>query len=267
MIYKRMEAFLRERGQNVFLQTPVENVVIENGAVQGLNLPGGKFVPYSQVISTMPLTTVVKAIREIPDDVRAHVNQLRFRNTILVYLHVDGKDLFPDNWLYIHSPELQTGRITNFRNWTPSILRGKESTILALEYWCNSDEAMWASSDEDLITLAKKEIVQTGLTKGAAISGAHVCRVNRSYPVYSAGYKEHLKPVEAYLSTIKGFHAIGRYGAFKYNNQDHSILMGLLAAKNILEAGPRMDLWSVNTDYEAYQESTRITESGLVAAG
>lgn len=267
MIYKRMEAFLRERGQNVFLKTPVENVVIEQNKVQGLNLPGGKFVPYSQVVSTMPLTTVVKAIPEIPDDIRAHVNQLRFRNTILVYLHVDGKDLFPDNWLYIHSPELQTGRITNFRNWTPTILNGKETTILAMEYWCNSDEPMWASSDEALVELAKQEIQKTGLTKNAKVTDAYVCRVNRSYPVYSAGYKEHLKPIEAYLSTIQGFHAIGRYGAFKYNNQDHSILMGVLAAKNILETGSRMDLWSVNTDYESYQESTRITESGLVAAG
>ncbi len=267
MIYRRMENYIRAQGNNVFLRTPVENVVIEGGRVEGLNLPGGKFVPYSQVISTMPLTTVVKAIREVPDAIREHVNRLRFRNTILVYLHVDGKDLFPDNWLYIHSPELQTGRITNFRNWTPSILRGKETTILAMEYWCNGDEPMWSSSDEALTELAKKEIVYTGLTKGAAILDAYVCRVNRSYPVYSAGYKDHLKPIEAYLSTIQGFYAIGRYGAFKYNNQDHSILMGLLAAKNIVESNAGMDLWSVNTDYESYQESTRITESGLVSAG
>jgi hypothetical protein len=65
------------------------------------------------------------------------------------------------------------------------------------------------------------------------------------------------------LEGISGLHAIGRYGAFKYNNQDHSILMGLLAAENIAD-GTAHDLWAVNTDYDDYQESARIDVAGLV---
>jgi hypothetical protein len=55
---------------------------------------------------------------------------------------------------------------------------------------------------------------------------------------------------------------IGRYGSFKYNNQDHSILMGILAAENLVN-NSNHDLWSVNSDYESYQEAALITESGL----
>ncbi|MBL7897218.1 MAG: hypothetical protein JNJ99_01700, partial [Crocinitomicaceae bacterium] len=55
---------------------------------------------------------------------------------------------------------------------------------------------------------------------------------------------------------------IGRYGAFKYNNQDHSILMGVMAAENIA-SGANHNLWSINTDYEEYQEKSTITASGL----
>jgi len=217
------------------------------------------------VISTMPLTLLVKALPDVPESVRAAVDQLRFRNTILVYLHVDGDALFPDNWLYVHSPDLKTGRITNFRNWVPTLNRGRKTTILALEYWCYAEDEIWGSADEDLISLASRELRQTGLTGGSAILDGFVHRVNRCYPVYSLGYKQILAPIQAYLSQVRGLSVIGRYGSFKYNNQDHSILMGLLAAENILH-GAAHDLWSINTDYEAYQESATITESGLQPA-
>ena len=72
-----------------------------------------------------------------------------------------------------------------------------------------------------------------------------------------------LKPIEQYLAGIQNLSVIGRYGSFKYNNQDHSILMGLLACENILN-GAKHNLWEINTDYEDYQESSVITDTGLV---
>ena len=263
MVYQRMANYVRSRGNNIFLRTPVERVGLIDGSVQGLYLAADRFVPYRYVISTMPLTLLVKTLPETPEHIRAKARSLRFRNTILIYLHVDRASLFPDNWLYIHSPELQVGRITNFRNWVPSINRGRESTILALEYWCNESDPMWSAGDKELIELATREMRSTTLIGDARITEGRVHRINRCYPVYSAGYKNFLKPVESYLSSIRGLQAIGRYGAFKYNNQDHSILMGLLAARNLI-AGDSNDLWSINTDYENYQEGGVITETGLV---
>ena len=171
-------------------------------------------------------------------------------------------DLFPDNWLYVHSPDLRTGRITNFRNWVPQLYGNERSTILALEYWCNDDDSSWSQNDESLVAFGSDEVRRTGLTKNAPISAGHVHRIRRCYPIYNRGYKTNLKPVERYLSGITGLSVIGRYGAFKYNNQDHSILMGLLAAENIAD-GAAHDLWAINTDYE-YQEDTVITKTGLV---
>ena len=75
----------------------------------------------------------------------------------------------------------------------------------------------------------------TGLIGDAPVLDGHVVRIGRSYPVYRQGYKEHLASIEPFLDTFRGLTAIGRYGAFKYNNQDHSILMGILAAENILQ--------------------------------
>ena len=67
----------------------------------------------------------------------------------------------------------------------------------------------------------------------------------------------------AYVKGFRGLIPIGRYGAFKYNNQDHSILMGILAAENLLQ-NRNHDLWSVNADYDNYQDDALISETGLV---
>jgi protoporphyrinogen oxidase len=95
-----------------------------------------------------------------------------------------------------------------------------------------------------------------------SIQDGFVQRVPKCYPVYSTGYKEILEPIQDYFRGIASITPIGRYGSFKYNNQDHSILMGLLACQNLL-GDSFTDLWAINTDYE-YQESARITSTGLV---
>ena len=131
-----------------------------------------------------------------------------------------------------------------------------------MEFWCQEEDELWHLPDEELIDIGKKEIRQTGLIGDAEILDGKVYRINRCYPIYSRGYRDVLEPIENYLKTVKNLMPIGRYGAFKYNNQDHSILMGLMAAENILN-NKGNDLWEINTDYEEYQEASIITKTGL----
>jgi protoporphyrinogen oxidase len=263
MVYNKMAEKIASFGGNIFLKTPVKKVLVTGSVAKGIELADGEVRYYDRIISTMPLTRLVQTMEEVPVRILHEVAQLQFRNTILVYLHVQGKDLFPDNWLYVHSAELETGRITNFRNWVPELYDNSENTILALEFWCNSDDDRWHQQDQELIDLAVKNILATGLIDDRKILGGQVVRIPKCYPVYKKGYKTHLQPVQTWLDTIGNLHTIGRYGAFKYNNQDHSILMGIMIAENII-SGSSQDLWKVNTDYESYQEEMIITKEGLV---
>jgi protoporphyrinogen oxidase len=261
ILYERMADKVRANGGTLHLTTPVKKVLTEADQATGIELMNGEMRRYDHIISTMPLTRMVDQLPGVPDDIRAKAKALRFRNTILVYLKVEASDLFPDQWLYIHDESLQTGRITNFRNWTPSLYGNESASIVAMEYWCNFEDELWSAADDTLIELAKTELRRTGLVNHSAISEGHIQRLPNCYPVYNLDYKSNLKPVEEYLSTVKNLTVIGRYGAFKYNNQDHSILMGILAARNIsLDAGH--DLWDINTDYE-YQESSKVEETGF----
>jgi protoporphyrinogen oxidase len=262
IVYQRMADFVKAKGGNVFLNTPVERVITENGKVKAIQTKDGTIKEYDYIISSMPMTLMVSRLPEVPQHILDLNKKLKFRNTIIVYLKVEAKDLFPDNWIYVHSAELLTGRITNFRNWVPELYGKDESTIMALEYWCYDNDDMWTWSDEKLIDLGKKELELTGLIPKGKITAGHIYRIPRCYPVYDNGYKDNLKPVENYLSSIQNLLVIGRYGAFKYNNQDHSILMGLLAAENILK-GTKHNLWDINTDYDNYQEESVITKTGL----
>ncbi len=262
-VYERMAEQVEALGGRVQLRSPVSRVLHAGQAVSGVELADGSHEAADHVISTMPLTLLVRGLDNPPAGVAKAAAALKFRNTLLVYLHVDSAALFPDQWIYVHSPELGMGRVTNFRNWVPELTAGAKTTILAVEYWCDADDAQWTQTDSALISRAADELQLTGLLRGARVLAGHVVRIPRCYPVYALGYQHHLRRVVDYVQSFSGLTAIGRYGAFKYNNQDHSILMGILAAENLLHAA-RHDLWSVNTDYEAYQEQSLIAETGLI---
>lgn len=262
-VYESMQEAIRKRGGEVHLNSGVKGVTTSGGEVRTLLLENGEERAYDHIISTMPVSALVEHLPEVPPTVLENSRKLTFRNTILVYLRIDHTGLFPDQWLYIHDSTVKVGRVTNFRNWLPSVYGNSISTILCLEYWCNFDDPMWSLEPEQLITMGTREIVTTGLVKEDEVKAGHVVHLPRCYPVYFKGYRKVMKPVEAYLSSVRGLHAIGRYGAYKYNNQDHSILMGMRVAENILN-GADHDLWNINTDYEVYQEASVITKTGLV---
>ena len=161
--------------------------------------------------------------------------------------------LFKDNWIYVHSKDTQTGRITNFANWTKDLQCGQDSAILCLEYWANDDEPLWNLDDNALSEMAKRDLLESKLVADSSlIKNTSVLKIHKSYPVYEKGYKDNLHKIYKALDSFKDLYFIGRNGSFKYNNQDHSILMGLMCADKIL--GRECDLWHINTDYD-YQES------------
>ncbi len=262
-VYEAMQKEIELRGGKVHISTGVERVITTGGKVESLQLESGEIREYDHIISTMPISILVERLPEVPDQVLEQSRKLTFRNTILVYLRIDRTDLFTDQWLYVHDPSVEVGRVTNFRNWLPSIYGESASSILCLEYWCYFEDELWNQDPDDLIERAGREIIDTGLAKEGDVKQGHVVMLPRCYPVYFRGYRKVMKPVEEYLTSVEGLHAIGRYGAYKYNNQDHSILMGMRVAENILEKRDH-DLWAINTDYDVYQESSIITKTGLV---
>ena len=253
LLYDRLAAAIDAGGGQVRLGDAVQRVEVSDGRVRGVVLASGEQLDADHVVSSMPITLLLRGLPDVPAPVQEAAAQLRFRNTILVYLLVDSDELFTDQWLYVHDPALRHGRITNFRNWSPAIVGDDGRTVLCLEFWCFDEDPIWQEEPEALVDLATREVTATGLVPPGSVVDGAVVRVPRCYPVYERGYAQPLSVVTDYLDTITGLVPVGRYGAFKYNNQDHSILMGILAAEAIAE-GRRPSLWEVNSD-STYQEA------------
>lgn len=262
-VYERIARQIVATGGRILLNHPVSQVVIDGQRVTGLRSVNGLEVPYDHVISTMPITLLINGINGVPKPVSDAASKLTFRNTVLVYLEVEDPSLFDDQWLYVHDSKVQIGRVTNFRNWGTPISSHNTTSILCCELWCNHADATWNANDPDLVKQVSTELQQIGLLNGQRICNSHVVRIPRCYPVYRIGYRNHVDTISEFLQSIGGLSVIGRYGAFKYNNQDHSILMGLLAAENVMHSNSH-NLWNLNSDFDSYQEQAFITRSGLV---
>ncbi|MCX7592737.1 MAG: FAD-dependent oxidoreductase [Fischerella sp.] len=264
-LYEKIGDYLRSQNQTILLNTEVVKVHHHNFQVTNITLKNRQTgeestVDCSGVISSIPLSLLIsKMISPEPDkEVVRAARSLKFRNTILVYLIVEGNQLFPDNWLYINDPTVQVGRVTNFANWSPEMLPNHHQTPLCCEYWCNYDDTIWQQPEADLLMLAEQELKKIRLLHNQKISGGFVVRLPRTYPVYAGDYKAALSTIQSYLQQFQNLQLVGRYGAFKYNNQDHSLLMGILAAENVLSPG-KHNLWEVNSDSEYVEEASADT--------
>jgi protoporphyrinogen oxidase len=208
------------------------------------------------VISSMPLTELVARLDPLPpDDVVQAARGLRYRDFILVGLIIDRREVLRDNWLYVHSPEVKVGRIQNYKNWSAAMVPDLDKTSLGMEYFCAEGDALWCMADADLIALATREIVDLGLAEAAEVKDGVVIRQPKAYPVYDGQYTQHLPVIRRFLATVNNLQVIGRNGMHRYNNQDHSMLTGLLAVGNLL--GQSHDLWNVNVE-RSYHEKALI---------
>ncbi len=160
-VYQRMANRIADTGGSVLLEQPIAKVLTADGRVSGIQTTNGKVEHYERVISTMPLTLLVKAMENVPAAVYEAASQLTFRNTILVYLEVDAAQLFDDQWLYVHDDNVKVGRITNFNNWGTSVRSNPTTTILCCEYWCNHADATWSAGDDSLVAQASAELAKT----------------------------------------------------------------------------------------------------------
>jgi protoporphyrinogen oxidase len=211
-------------------------------------------IPGTDFLSSMPVTEFIKKLAPpAPPAVVEAANRLTYRDFLTVCLIVNKADVFPDNWIYIHSPEVNVGRIQNFKNWSPDMVPDPAKTSLGLEYFCSEGDALWNTPDAELIELGKREVERIGLAGYADIEDGCVVRVPKAYPVYDSDYREYLAVVREFVDGLENFQTIGRNGLHRYNNQDHAMLTGMLAVRNAV-LGQRNDLWSVNTDQEYHEE-------------
>ena len=269
MMWERCQEILEHQGTPVELNTDVVRVERDGKTVKGITIQQGdrtEQIVSEHFISSMPVTLLLNRLDPPPPEhVLAATRGLKYQDFLIMSLIVNREDLFPDNWLYIHSPEFKVGRIQNFKNWSAAMVPDASKTCLGMEYFCSEGDAIWEMSSIDLIELATQEAIALGLgIKAGDVEDGVVIRQRKAYPVYDAEYRQHLQVIQDYLSTFDNLQTVGRNGMHRYNNQDHSMLTAMLAAKNIL--GEEHDLWQVNVERSYHEEFTTEKRKEKIAS-
>jgi protoporphyrinogen oxidase len=257
MMWNAVKAEVERRQGTVRLNSPVvrinrtgrhiDSVVVSHDGREEL-IPGDDF------ISSMPVTELIKRLDPpAPPEVLAAAHHLKYRDFLTVVLIVNRPHVFEDNWIYIHDPQVKVGRIQNFKNWSPDMVPDPAKTSLGLEYFCTEGDAVWLTPDDELIEQGKREVERISLARAADIEDGCVVRVPKAYPVYDADYRVYLATIREFVDGLENLQTVGRNGLHRYNNQDHAMLTGMLAVRNMV-LGQRNDLWAVNTDQEYHEE-------------
>jgi protoporphyrinogen oxidase len=206
------------------------------------------------VISSLPLSTIAQIARpSVPAGVAAAAGGLRYRDFLTVALVVDGEDLFPDNWIYIHEPGVRVGRIQNFRSWSPWMVPDPTKACVGMEYFCFAGDDLWNMDDDALVDLAAGELEKLRLAPRAKVERGYAIRVPKAYPIYDADYAARVSVIREWLDGIENLQQVGRNGLHRYNNSDHSMLTAMRAVDNLIE-GADHDIWAVNAE-SVYHET------------
>lgn len=265
MMWEKTRDDLAAAGAKVEMGQTVRRIVTSGRRIQAIETADESgntaLLSADDYITTMPLRELALSFDPpLAPEVRAAAEGLTYRDLLVVALIVDIPDMFPDHWVYIHDPSVRVGRIANFTNWSAEMAGQPGKSGLGLDYFCSQDDDLWNRSDGELLELARGEIEKIGLAPASAAAEGLVIRVPEAYPVLDGEYKSRVAIIRSALENYENLLLAGRNGMHKYNNQDHSMLTGILAAR--AAAGEKVDPWKVNIDAEYIEEeSPEISDS------
>lgn len=269
-LYKKMADILIQRGCQIKFNSEVVKIFYdENNKITKISTSDNNEYTADYFISSMAIKDLVSYSGEhFKDDVKDIALSLPYRDFITVGLllkkmKIKNKtkiktlnNIIPDNWIYVQEKNIKMGRIQIFNNWSPYMVKDPLNTIwIGLEYFCNEFDSMWNQSDDDFINMAIDELIkmQIIVSKDDVIDSTRI-KIKKAYPAYFGSY-EHFNKVKAELDKIPNLYCVGRNGQHRYNNMDHSMLTGLIAADKIInDDANKEDLWNVNVEQEYSEE-------------
>jgi protoporphyrinogen oxidase len=255
-------------GSTVLMKSPVTALHRRDGRVEAVTATiDGKptRIPSSHVISSMPFSELIMAMDPpAPAEVQQAAKSLRYRDFLTVAVVVPKDKGFPDNWIYIHDPQVNVGRIQNFGSWSPYLVK-EGRTCLGMEFFVTEGDPLWTMDDDKLVELAKRELQELKLADASVVEAGYVVRMPKAYPFYDDAYKANVDIMRNWLAReAANVFPTGRNGMHRYNNQDHSMYTAMLSVENIV-TGTTHDVWSVNVE-EEYHEEVRTPSKAEVAA-
>lgn len=249
---------IEAKGGRILTGKTVTKLVAEDKKIKAV-LCGQERFDCDILISSMPLSQLVPALDNVPEEILRAAKELPYRDFVTIGLLVNRLSLknrtkiktfgglIPDCWIYVQDRGVKLGRIQLYNNWSPYMLSDPDNTVwLGLEYFCKEGDSLWQLTDEEFFRLAARELYDIGLVSDETlIMDRHIERVKKAYPAYFGSYCE-MEKIRGWLSGYSNLYCIGRNGQHRYNNMDHSMLTAFRALDCIKGTGDKAAVWKVN---------------------
>jgi len=264
-MWETMTDDIGKLGGQVLLEHKVTRLDFDDDRCVRVHVGEQVFEP-SAVISSLPLRNMVGIAHPHPrPEVVAAAGGMRYRDFLTVAVVLNGEDIFPDNWIYVHEPEVDVGRIQNFRSWSPWMVSDPTKACVGLEYFCFAGDDLWNMDDDKLVEKGMRELEQLGLARRDQLEFGFVERVPKAYPIYDAEYAERVLTIRSWLDGLDNFVQVGRNGLHRYNNSDHSMLTAMRAVDNFVR-GTDYDIWAVNAESVYHEEEKQDEQQPYIEA-
>ncbi|KPK65060.1 MAG: hypothetical protein AMK73_04025 [Planctomycetes bacterium SM23_32] len=213
--------------------------------------------PCCEFVTSLAVDELVRALDPpAPPEVLQASGALRYRSMVVLLLVLDVPQVSPDHWIYVPAPHIGFCRMHEPKNWSAE-MAPPDRTAVVLEYFCQKGDATWQGEPDDLAAAAVADLGAIGLVEPDWVSAWTTVRMNKAYPIYQLGYRDHLDLVTGYLARFRNLYNIGRNASFLYTSSDHYMDMGLKAAENVL--GHDHDLGGIGRE-EGYAEAGQRAE-------
>ena len=269
-LYTLMAEKLTKDGVKIIYHAEVNEIKLKENAVAKVLTRDGKEYDVDYLISSMPIKDLFSSLGKENVDEKAYevATSLPYRDFITVGLLLDKlaiknktkiktlNDLVPDTWIYIQERDVKMGRIQLFNNWSPYMVKDPLHTVwMGLEYFASEGDELWEKSDEEFINMAIDELIKMGIISSREnVIDSHRIKLKKAYPAYFGSYSE-FDIVKQQLDQYQNLFCIGRNGQHRYNNMDHSMLTGMIAADYIKKGTTNKDeLWNVNAEKEYHED-------------
>jgi len=262
LIYETIKKRIEEKGSTVLTHSEPLKIRCEGKRITSVDVKtpeGTKTYAPPSVVCSIPVTEAVKLFDPpAPKEVLAAAKNLRFRAQAYLFLTINREFVTRDNWVYYPDKSIPFGRFSEMKNFS-RFMSPPGKTSLFVEFFCFEGDGIWNMSKDELFTLAIEWFEKLKLLRKDEVLSVHHYKASHVYPIYDLLYKERLTTIMEYLDGFENFFAIGRPGRFRYTNQDHSLEMGILAARSIIE-GRRMDIENVGKEKEYFERGFIPTE-------
>jgi protoporphyrinogen oxidase len=193
-------------------------------------LNGGAVVRYDELVSTIPLHRLGTLLSPLPPHAQPAWSRMQATDLVLVDVGFKGPEDSETHWVYLPDPDVLPYRMHQAHALSPRLAPPGHGLYCAEI----SHSAHRPLPSGDLVQRVIADLVRTGwLRSPHQVVFTRERRLRCAYVIPAVGVAADAQRVLEHARSL-GVHSIGRYGEWKYCNQEDALVDGRRVAEHIL---------------------------------